>query len=53
MVGQLCAAHTPTGECLFLDSPSADCKFSDLIGVEKFEETLPGLRHHPGKVSRN
>lgn len=34
--------HKPSGACLFLDSPHADCIVTDLISIEKFEETLLG-----------
>lgn len=36
------SVHKPSGACLFLDSPHADCIVTDLISIEKFEETLLG-----------
>lgn len=47
-------SHTHTIRSQFIfRQPHADCILSDLISVKKFGGTLLGLRHHPGKVSRN
>lgn len=50
----LAACCTNTMRRMFIfRQPNADCTLSDLINVEKCGETLLGLRHQPGKVSRN
>lgn len=41
-VGLLECGKKPSGACLFLVSPHADCIVTDLISIEKFEETLLG-----------